>query len=134
MLAAPLCPEVRAVVEDGGPARLRVALAARAMDFHLPRWLAVPLAWLAVAITSARLGANLFGYEPVRWVGKIAPRPILFIHGELDRYCPDFDELFAAAGEPKEAWRLAGVVHTKASEVFPDEFRQRVIEFFDRNL
>lgn len=134
MLTAPLCPEVRAVVADGGPARLRVALAARAMDFHLPRWLAVPLAWLTVAITSARLGANLFGYEPLRWVGKIAPRPILFIHGELDRYCPDFDELFAAAGEPKEAWRLAGVVHTKASEVFPDEFRQRVIEFFDRNL
>jgi len=81
-----------------------------------------------------RLGANQFHYEPVRWVGKIAPRPILFIHGELDRYCPNFDELYAAAGEPKETWRLAGVVHTKASEVYPEEFRRRVIEFFDRNL
>jgi dipeptidyl aminopeptidase/acylaminoacyl peptidase len=134
MLTTPICPEVQAVVADGGPTRLRVALAARAMEFRLPRWLAVPLAWLAVAITSARLGVNLFQYEPVRWVGKITPRPILFIHGELDLYCPDFDNLYAAAGEPKEAWRLPGVEHTKASEAFPEAFHRRVIEFFDRNL
>jgi fermentation-respiration switch protein FrsA (DUF1100 family) len=134
MLATPICPEINTVVVDGGPARLRVALAARAMEFHVPRVLAVPLAWLTVAITSVRLGANLFKYEPIRWVDRIAPRPILFIHGELDRYCPDFDKLYAAAGEPKEAWRLAGVVHTKASEVFPDEFRRRVLAFFESNL
>jgi dipeptidyl aminopeptidase/acylaminoacyl peptidase len=134
MLTAPVCPEVRAVVADGGPTRLRVALIARAMEFHLPRWLAGPLAWLAVAITSARLGANLFHYEPVRWVGKISPRPIFFIHGELDQYCPDFDDLYAAAGEPKEVWRLPDVGHTKASETYPEEFRRRVIEFFDHNL
>jgi fermentation-respiration switch protein FrsA (DUF1100 family) len=134
MLTAPLCLEVGAVVADGGPTRLRVALPARMEDFHMPRWLAVPIAWLAIGITSVRLGANLFHYEPIRWVGKISPRPILFIHGELDIYCPDFDELFAAAGEPKEAWRLPGVVHTKASEVYPDEFRRRVREFFGRYL
>lgn len=134
MLSAPICPEVRAVVADGGPTRLRVALAARLVEFHLPRWLAGPLAWLSIAITSLRLGANLFLYEPVRWVGKIAPRPVFFIHGELDQYCPDFDNLYAAAGEPKEVWRLPGVGHTKASETYPEEFRHRVTEFFDRNL
>jgi pimeloyl-ACP methyl ester carboxylesterase len=134
MLTAPICQDVRAVAADGGPARMRVAIAARAMEFHLPGWVARLLAWLTVAITSVRLGVNLFLYEPVRWVGKIAPRPILFIHGELDRYCPDFDILYEAAGEPKEAWRLAGVEHTKASEVYPEEFQRRVIEFFDRNL
>jgi len=62
------------------------------------------------------------------------PRPILFVHGELDAYLPDFDELFAAAGEPKEAWRVAGVGHTKVSEACPDEFRQRVLDFFNRSL
>ncbi len=134
MLTAPMCPEVKAVAADGGPTRLRVALAARMQVYHAPRWLAVPVAWLAIAITSVRLGANLFRYEPIRWVGKISPRPILFIHGELDIYCPDFDELFAAAGEPKEAWRLPGVAHTKASEVYPEEFRRRVSDFFRRYL
>jgi len=134
MLSTPICPEVRAVVADGGPARMRTAITARAVELHLPRWLAGPLTWLAVATASARLGANLFHYEPVRWVGKIAPRPIFFIHGELDQYVPDFDELYAAANDPKEAWRLAGVGHTKVSETYPDEFRRRVISFFDCNL
>jgi dipeptidyl aminopeptidase/acylaminoacyl peptidase len=135
MLAAPICPYVKAVITDGGPARLRSAVTGRSMELlHLPRWLAAALAWLSVAISSVRLGANLFQYEPIRWVGKIAPRPIMFIHGELDRYLPDFDELFTAAGEPKEAWRVQGVEHTNVSQAFPDEFRRRVIQFFDRNL
>ncbi len=134
MLAAPICPYIHAVVTDGGPARLQTALATRAVELHIPQWLAGPLAWLTIAITSLRLRANMFHYEATRWVGRITPRPILFIHGELDQYCPDFNDLFAAAGEPKEVWRLAGVGHTKASEDQPEEFRRRVIEFFNNNL
>jgi pimeloyl-ACP methyl ester carboxylesterase len=134
MCAAPLCPEVRAVISDGGPARLRTAIAGRLVEWHFPGWSAAFLAWLTVAATSVRLGANLFRYEPLRWVGKIAPRPVLFIHGELDRYLPDFPELAAAAEEPKGVWRLPGVGHCKASEVYPEEFQRRVVGFFDRNL
>ena len=134
MLATPICSDIQAVITDGGPTRLRTVIAVRAVELHIPRWLAGPLAWLTVAITSLRLGANIFHYETICWVGRITPHPIFFIHGELDQYCPDFDELYAAAGEPKEAWRLVGVDHTKASETFPEEFRRRVIEFFDRNL
>ena len=39
--------------------------------------------------------------EPVRWVGHIAPRAILFIHGDRDQYCSDIDDLYAAAQEPR---------------------------------
>jgi len=60
--------------------------------------------------------------------------PVLFVHGELDQYLPDFDDLYAAANEPKEAWRLAGVGHTQATEVEPLELQRRVIAFFTRNL
>jgi len=134
MLAAPICADIHAVVTDGGPTRLRTALAARAIELQVPHWLADPLAWLTIAISSLRLGENLFLYEPVRWVGKITPCPIFFIHGERDQYCPDFDELYAAASEPKEAWRLDGVGHTKASEVSPEEFYRRVISFYNKNL
>jgi fermentation-respiration switch protein FrsA (DUF1100 family) len=134
MLTAPLCPEVAALISDGGPARLRTAIIGRCAEANIPRPLAVFLAWLIIGSASLRLGANLFRYEPLRWVGQIAPRPILFIHGELDRYLADFDELYAAAHEPKEAWRLPGVHHTKASEVYPEEFRRRVIGFFEKNL
>lgn len=134
MLAAPLCEDVHAVVSDGGPARQRSAIEGRCIEWHLPRWLGRLLGYLVVAVTSVRLGANLFRYEPLRWVGRIAPRPILFIHGELDLYLPDFDELYANANEPREAWRLPGVDHTKASEAQPEEFYRRVVGFFQQNL
>ncbi len=134
MLAAPLSADIHAVVSDGGPARLRSAIAGRAVEWGMPHWLGIFLGWLTVLVTSLRLGVNLFRYEPIRWVGKIAPRPILFIHGEMDTYLPEFDALYAAAGEPKEAWRLPGVDHTKASEAQPEEFYRRVLGFFDRSL
>ena len=133
-LAAPLCPDVNAVITDGGPARMRTAITGRCVEANLPRGLAAFLAWLVISVTSLRLGVNLSRYEAVRWVGQIAPRPILFVHGGLDQYCPDFDELYAAAKQPKELWRLPGVGHTKASETYPEEFRRRVIGFFDENL
>jgi pimeloyl-ACP methyl ester carboxylesterase len=134
MLAAPLSPDIHAVVSDGGPARMRSAIAGRAQELHLPAGLGRFLGWLIVFVTSLRLGVNLFHYEPVRWVGKISPRPIFFIHGEQDLYLPDFDDLYHAAGEPRQAWRVASVGHCKVSEVFPEEFYRRVIAFFKQHL
>jgi len=134
MLAAPHCPEVKAVISDGGPARLRTAIIGRFIEAHLSSILGTFAAWLIIGAASLRLGVNLFCYEPIRWVGKIAPKPILFIHGELDQYLSDFNQLYAAANEPKEVWRLDGVHHTKASEVYSEEFSRRVIKFFDENL
>jgi fermentation-respiration switch protein FrsA (DUF1100 family) len=134
MLAAPICPDIAAVVSDGGPARMRSAMAARGSEWGAPRWLSVPLVWLIVVMTSLRLRANLFHYEPVRWVGRISPRPILFVHAGRDQYLPDFDDLYAAARPSKEVWYVPEAGHTKVSEVLPEEFQRRVIAFFDQNL
>ena len=134
MLTAPICPDIAAVVSDGGPARMRTAITARGVELGAPRWLSAFLAWLMVAMTSLRLRANLFQYEPVRWVGRISPRPILFVHAGQDQYLPDFDDLYAAARPPKEVWRVPEAGHTKVSEVLPEEFQRRVIAFFDQNL
>jgi pimeloyl-ACP methyl ester carboxylesterase len=134
MLSTPICPEVMAIVSDGGPARLRTALREWCVERHIPRPLGVFLAWLVLCGVAMRLGVNIFRYEPVLWVGQIAPRPILFIHGEHDQYCPDFDELWAAARPIKEAWRVSEAGHTTASQQFPEEYRRRVIEFFDKYL
>jgi len=99
-----------------------------------PLWLTKLLAWFIISMTSLRLGANLFQYEPIRWVGKISPRPILFIHGDYDQYLPDFDDLYEAAKPPKELWRLPDAGHTTASQLYPEEHSRRVVEFFDRYL
>jgi len=136
MLTAPICPDVRAVISDGGPARVKTALTVWAWEHGVPRSLGAVLAWLALTVTSLRVGANQFRYEPIRWVGRIAPRPILFIHGERDPYIPpaDFDALVAAANEPKEIWRVPEAGHRTVDQVYPEEYRRRVVAFFDQYL
>src|SRR4030042_621505 len=125
---------VEAIISDGGPARMRTAIAARGVEMGLPLWLTKPIAWMIISMTSMRLGANLFQYEPMRWVGKISPRPILFIHGDHDQYLPDFDDLYGAAKQPKELWRLPDAGHTTASQLYPEEHTRRGIDFFSRYL
>ena len=134
MLTAPVCPDVKAVITDGGPTRLMTGAAAWADEKGLPHWLTRGLAWVFFSITSIRLGVNIFLYEPIRWVGKISPRPVFFIHGNHDLFCADFDELYAAAKEPKELWRLPEAGHTTASQLYPEQHAQRVIDFFNRYL
>jgi dipeptidyl aminopeptidase/acylaminoacyl peptidase len=134
MVSTPELADVEAVISDGGPARIRTAIAARGVELGFPLWLGKAVAWLIISMTSLRLRVNLFQYEPIRWVGKISPRPILFIHGDHDQYLPDFDELYAAAESPKELWRLPDAGHTTASQLYPEEHSRRVIEFFERYL
>jgi dipeptidyl aminopeptidase/acylaminoacyl peptidase len=134
MLVTPDCPNIKAVISDGGPASLRTAIATGGVEMGAPLWLTKPLAWLIISMTSLRLGVNIFRYEPILWVGKISPRPIFFIHGDHDQYLPDFDKLYAAANQPKELWRLSDAGHTEASQLYPEEHARRVIEFFKRYL
>jgi dipeptidyl aminopeptidase/acylaminoacyl peptidase len=134
MISTPEIADVAAVISDGGPARIRTAIATRAVELGFPLWLGKAAAWLIISMTSLRLRVNLFDFEPIRWVGKIAPRPILFIHGDHDQYLPDFDELYEAAQSPKELWRLPDAGHTTASQLYPEEHSRRVIEFFERYL
>ena len=136
MLTAPICPRVRAVISDGGPARFWHALIVHGMDLGAPRWLSAPLTWLTLAVTSLRVGANQFRYEPIRWVGQIAPRPLFFIHGDRDKYIPpaDFAALVAAAGPTAEVWRVPEANHRTVDHVHPEEYRHRVIAFFAKHL
>jgi CBS domain-containing protein len=69
-------------------------------------------------------------------IGLIAPRPLFLIYavpgiGEEDTRQPTF---FAAAGEPKQIWRVPGSEHTGGFEAQPQEYEQRVIAFLDEAL
>lgn len=132
------CQAIRAVVSDGGFARLESALLGwgRERRKNVPHGLALPLARLVITVTGWRLGACLPAADPIRWVGQIAPRPLLFIHGDLDPYVPvaDIEALYAAAGEPKELWRVPEAGHREVDRHRPAEYRERVIGFFERYL
>jgi len=134
ILAGAVSPDVDAVVDDGAPARISRSFAAWGLERGLPAWLASVGGWLAMAGASLRLGANLFDYEAVNWVGKIAPRPLLLIHGEQDPFCPDFDDLARAAGPGAQVWRVEGMGHTQIGRAQPEAYRQRLVGFLKENL
>ena len=43
-------------------------------------------------------------------------------------------EFSAAAGEPKELWLIPGAEHREGATAAPDEYRRRIVAFFDDNL
>ena len=67
---------------------------------------------------------------------RLAPRPLLMIHGGADTYIkPEMARaLFARAQEPKELWVVEGAKHNQALVTHGEEYRRRVREFFDKHL
>ncbi len=71
-----------------------------------------------------------------RVLGKLAPRPLLMIHGEADTYIkPEMAQaLFECAREPKEFWLVEGAKHNQNLAVAGEEYERRVRAFFDAHL
>ena len=134
LAAAPLSPLVVGVISDCTFAELWHVTRQAARRRHLPEPLASAIGWLIVLVASIRLRANLFSADPVHWIGKIAPRPVLIMHGAADADAPvvEAHQLFRAARAPKELWIVPGAAHRKIEEVAAEEYRRRVFEFFER--
>jgi pimeloyl-ACP methyl ester carboxylesterase len=71
-----------------------------------------------------------------RCIAGLAPRPLLMIHGGADTYIkPEMAELlFRCAREPKEFWLVEGAKHNQALAVAGNEYRERILDFFQRHL
>jgi uncharacterized protein len=130
------CESIRATVSDGGFAHLESAVIGWGLERGAPRWLTLPLARLIITVAGWRLGVRLTEADPIRWVAQIAPRAVLFVHGDRDVFVPvaDVEALYARAGEPKELWRVAEAEHRRVDRLQPEEYRKRVIGFFERHL
>jgi dienelactone hydrolase len=123
---------LKAIVSDGAGARsLREDLARTGAG----KWVEIP----TVAVITA--GTMLFSNHAVppnlkSLVGRIAPRPVLFIYGEHDQ--ANVRELtpgyYAAAGAPKALWEVPGASHTGGIDAHPRQYERRVIAFFDHAL
>jgi len=71
-----------------------------------------------------------------RALAKLAPRPLLMIHGEFDNYIRRemAETLFGYARTAKEFWLVTGAKHNQALHLCGDEYRQRVLTFFEQHL
>lgn len=71
-----------------------------------------------------------------KYLPKLAPRPLLLIHGGDDTYIrPEMAKsLFDRARQPKEIWLVEGAKHNQALKVANGEYERRVLEFFNQHL
>ncbi len=66
----------------------------------------------------------------------LAPRPLLMIHGGADNYIkPEMAQaLFDLAGNPKDFWLVDNAKHNQSFTLAGEEYKKRVLEFFDKHL
>lgn len=74
--------------------------------------------------------------SPDAVVARIAPIPLLIIHGTHDTVVPHShgQRLFQLAGEPKQFWSIPGGEHTDAFADPASTYRQQLVDFFNQAL
>jgi fermentation-respiration switch protein FrsA (DUF1100 family) len=103
---APHRAQVRALVVDSAFASYR-EIAREKMDMLWLTWpFQYPLSW-----------AFSDRYSPLLFISRVSPIPVLFIHGMNDPVVPVHhgEELYDAAGEPKEIWLTGGEGHIRST-------------------
>lgn len=104
---------------------------------RLPAALGAPVSKLVVAsgMLYARLayGLDFSQVSPERSIAQ-ASTPILLIHGQADRLTPpSHSERLAAANSRNCLWLVPNALHTGASAAAPEEFRRRVLGWFEEH-
>jgi alpha/beta superfamily hydrolase len=134
-LAAASMPELQALVIESGFADLPHDIARVFTRYtHLP---AFPLVRLVIFWGQLMTGVKLSQIRPARVIGAVSPRPALIISDLADELADepyDGEQLYAAAGDPKELWQVAGSSHIQAFWRDPDVWVERVGAFLDQRL
>ncbi len=134
LMAAARDQRIKAVVDDCGFSDIGRAIGTAYQRFiGLP---AFPFAPLSVLIGEARTGLRLSQSRPMDVIGRIAPRPLLIIHGAEDREVPaaHSQRNHTAANAPKELWIVPGAAHAQSREIAGPEYEHRVTTFFHQHL
>jgi uncharacterized protein len=151
LMAAARSEAIRAVVADSAFARLDWMVGERFR--RLPPLIRRPLARSTRGWAERFAGFSAAEVSPLAAVPRIAPRPILFIHGGADELIPVAHArlLYAAslrcpAGSPRGArpnagrigscslWIVPGVLHARCHACQPEAYERRVVAFFARSL
>lgn len=134
LLSAAMIPEVGAVVADSPFADMRDL-----MSKELKTRVGVSSMFIPGVTLMGRLwmGVDLADIAPLKALAQIAPRPILFTHGEGDSRIPfeHSQRLKAASQNPNdELWLVPGAEHCKQWEEAPDEYYSHVLTFWEKYL
>ena len=134
LLAAADLPEVGAVVSDAAFYDVRPLL-----DSEIHARTGLPPIFTPGLATAVRLfyGLDLDVIPPVLAVPRIAPRPILLIHGTADPRIPvehAYHLRAATRGPADELWLVPGAGHVLSFATEPEAYAAKVLGLFDRAL
>jgi alpha-beta hydrolase superfamily lysophospholipase len=118
--SSPRRGEIKALVIDSAFAGYRRIV----RDRLIAGIVTLPLAWPASWTVED-------GYSPERWIGSVAPVPVVVIHGTKDPVVPfsHGERLYRLAGQPKGFWKVEGGGHATALRL--SDVRIRLLEFLD---
>ncbi|WPD20217.1 alpha/beta hydrolase [Thermaerobacter composti] len=128
---------VQAVVADAPFADLQTYL-----EENLSHWTGLPdfpFNWLIRTLLPPLVDVHPERVRPVEAVTRMAPTPLLLIHGTADtvigpHHSRHLQIVAERSGVPVELWEVEGAGHVKAYATAPDAYRQRVVAFFDDHL
>jgi fermentation-respiration switch protein FrsA (DUF1100 family) len=91
----------------------------------------IPAYWALLAS-----GMPVHDLLPKEVIRHIAPRAVFILGGTLDELVPEYmaQQLYRSAAEPKELWIVSGAHHADFSRVVPEQYRERLVDFFRRKL
>lgn len=100
--------------------------------FNLPD---TPILQLANVATKVRAGYFFSDASSVKQLKK-AKKPMLFVHGDQDDFVPYYmlDTVYDSANVEKEKLVIEGAAHTKALEVNPDLYWEKISEFVKKYI
>lgn len=119
-------PEIRALVLDSVPTCL-----ADCVIHNVPLGVMRPFYRLAA---EHEAGVAMALVRPLDQVGQLDGRPLFIIQGTRDSMMDpnSAQQLYRAAGRPKQIWLVPGAEHVDAHRSHSEEYERRVIAFFDR--
>ena len=134
ILATAESNDIDAVVADSGYADLKDMMEPEfSKRTKFPKFFLPPLLFLV----NIMYGVDFNNVKPVEVVSEIAPRPIFFIHGELDEVVPleHAYRLQQASQNPQnQLWVTPQAAHVRAYVMYPEEYINNVTNFFDSAL
>ena len=101
-----------------------------------PGVLKLPFVWLTKFYALLFFKINVNEISPLNSIGKFES-PILLIHGEKDSQIPVENTRLLYENSDKnrtELWIVPDADHGMAFALYPEEYKSRVIQFFDKHL
>jgi fermentation-respiration switch protein FrsA (DUF1100 family) len=132
--AAPDLPNIRLVIAQSAYTAIEDNIAAGVERLiGLPPF---PFAPLIVWFGEQEAGISIRAVRPVDDVARIAPRPVMLMHGEYDDLFDreNVDQLYAAAGDPKMLVVVPDAGHGGLYDADPEGYAAAVLPFLAEHL